>query len=207
MTNASVSEKGSQHESSGLMTWILGFVFVTIISMSSMLGLLLIPSSSIMPSSPSVTRTTAANDSPPPSRGPHHHVNVMRQGKKSSFRDATTTASAAGISSESSLSSFVSLEESECNQAERLDGKTSMSTTMRRSSSESSSSWTDDDGESSTPSFSFSTSYLHNGLEGLALGSLMASSIFHLIPHAFDLVGQGMCGNILSVLCKLMLSC
>ena len=37
----------------------------------------------------------------------------------------------------------------------------------------------------------FSLSYLHNGLEGLALGSLLASSIFHLIPHAFDLVGQG----------------
>jgi hypothetical protein len=38
---------------------------------------------------------------------------------------------------------------------------------------------------------SFATSFIHNGFEGLALGSLLASSIFHLIPHAFDLVGQG----------------
>lgn len=37
----------------------------------------------------------------------------------------------------------------------------------------------------------FATSRLHNGLEGLAFGSLLASSIFHLIPHAFDLIGQG----------------
>lgn len=37
----------------------------------------------------------------------------------------------------------------------------------------------------------FATSKLHNGLEGLAFGSLLASSIFHLIPHAFDLIGQG----------------
>lgn len=36
-----------------------------------------------------------------------------------------------------------------------------------------------------------STSYVHNFLEGLALGSLLASSIFHLMPHSFDLVGQG----------------
>lgn len=35
-----------------------------------------------------------------------------------------------------------------------------------------------------------STSFLHNTLEGLALGSLLSSSLFHLIPHAFDLVGQ-----------------
>jgi zinc transporter ZupT len=34
------------------------------------------------------------------------------------------------------------------------------------------------------------TEYVHNGLEGLALGSLLASSIFHLIPHAFELVGE-----------------
>ena len=39
---------------------------------------------------------------------------------------------------------------------------------------------------------SLAVSCLHNGLEGLAMGSLLASSIFHLIPHAFDLVGQGM---------------
>lgn len=34
------------------------------------------------------------------------------------------------------------------------------------------------------------TEYIHNGLEGLALGSLLASAIFHLIPHAFNLVGE-----------------
>ena len=45
--------------------------------------------------------------------------------------------------------------------------------------------------KSSSTSVSFSTSFIHNGFEGLALGSLLASSIFHLIPHAFDLVGQG----------------
>ncbi|KAI1283731.1 Metal cation symporter ZIP8 [Halotydeus destructor] len=30
----------------------------------------------------------------------------------------------------------------------------------------------------------------HNGLEGLALGSLLASALFHLVPHAFELVGE-----------------
>lgn len=38
---------------------------------------------------------------------------------------------------------------------------------------------------------SFACSKLHNALEGLAFGSLLASSIFHLVPHAFDLIGQG----------------
>jgi len=30
----------------------------------------------------------------------------------------------------------------------------------------------------------------HNAFEGLALGSLLASALFHLIPHAFDLIGE-----------------
>lgn len=171
MTNVSGSERGSQHPSSGLATWILGFVFVTIISLSSMLGLLLIPSSGI------TTSARTADDSPLTPEG-QHDVNVMRQKNASSIR---TT----GINSESPVSSFVSLG-SECNHGERLDD----GLTMRRSSD----SWMGKDGEraSSSRSFSFSTSYLHNGLEGLALGSLLASSIFHLIPHAFDLIGQGM---------------
>lgn len=95
-----------------MVTWVLGFVFVTIINLSSILGAILVP---------------------------FWTPNIQADSSKDPHSSAKSSGNSVKLSTQES----------------------------------------------------FACSKLHNALEGLAFGSLLASSIFHLVPHAFDLVGQG----------------
>ena len=77
------SESISSSPSSQLMTWVLGFVFVTIINLSSMLGLLLVPGQR------SKSKQSAHQHQ-------QQHQQQQQQTSTSSSDSATSHASAAG---------------------------------------------------------------------------------------------------------------
>ena len=136
------------------MTWILGFVFVTLISASSMIGFLLIPAAAVVAASPLT--------SPPPAP-PVHPRRSPVPGDVAASGDQEKQAKALDDQRQ---------EDPDRKGPSPLDSEAAAARLLADS---------------------FARSLLHNGLEGLALGSLLASALFHLIPHAFDLVGQGTC--------------
>ena len=187
-TNATALEKGSIHASSKLMTWILGFVFVTVISLSSMLGLLLIPDSR------NKNRvTTAVVKSPSSASSSHGQRSEMNHAGECTCHPSLLTADKRLDIHSGSACSFVALG-SEGSHEEIME-QTAVTASSASSPRGTDGEPTEDRGSEGGSLVNFSVSYMHNGLEGLALGSLLASSIFHLIPHAFDLVGQGKCAR------------
>lgn len=176
--NASLSSNGTlvvdgntgKADTSRLMTWVLGFVFVTIICLSSMIGFFVIP-----PLNQTTRREKKRSERVSETPDLRHKGKV----DKSSTRKATNEGigSPSHHTTDSVPHSLLTL----CTPASHVTTSGCISSSIPDP----------DSGLIGEPFSSFHVSYLHNGLEGLALGSLLASSIFHLIPHAFDLVGQG----------------
>lgn len=168
---------------SRLMTWILGFVFVTVICLSSMLGFFVIPAS-IPAAKASNKRAKRVSETP----------DLQHEEKVDKSCNRTATKEGIGSPSHQTTASVPHSLLSLCTAESHVTTIGSIPNQDPCSTA----------GLIGEPFSSLHVSYLHNGLEGLALGSLLASAIFHLIPHAFDLVGQGKSSRLFVLLSALL---